>query len=186
MRTKVTDALTIAFFSEWSRAGYAALSLERVAKIAGAGKGALYRRWPSKAAMASDLLSQVGLAMTDTGDIGSMEADVRGLLLAIRRALRHPRYRRIIADLSAEMDREPALAAAVRPFQQARRDRTREIIERAVARGELPDTVDRDAILDLLIGPIYWRLVVSRGRMDRRQIERLVTMTTAAMRAASI
>jgi AcrR family transcriptional regulator len=65
MRADVTNALTRSFFEEWARTGYAGLSLERVARTAGVGKAALYRRWPDKVSMASDLLSHVGLTMTD-------------------------------------------------------------------------------------------------------------------------
>ncbi len=181
MRVEVTDALSRAFFSEWSRVGYAALSLERVAKEARVGKAALYRRWPSKAAMASDLLSRVGLTLTETRDTGSLEADVRALLLEFRRVLRHRVIRRILADLYVETGREPALAAAVRPFQQARRAGVQQLIERAIMRGELAATVNRETILDFLAGPLYWRLVVLGERCDLAHIERLVRMTTAAV-----
>ena len=37
-RTEITDALNRAFFDEWARVGYGAISLERVAKLAGVGK----------------------------------------------------------------------------------------------------------------------------------------------------
>ncbi len=181
MRLTVTDALSRAFFSEWSRVGYAALSLERVAKEAGVGKAALYRRWPSKTAMASDLLAQVGIRLTRVEDMGSLEADVRALLLAFRRLMRHRLIRRILGDLLVEIGREPALEAAIRPIQQARRDRVKQLVERAVARGELQGLEDRETILDLLIGPLYWRIVVTSGPSDLAHIERLVRMTTAAM-----
>ena len=180
-QVKVTDALSRAFFSEWSRVGYSALSLERVAKDASVGKAALYRRWPSKAAMASDLLSRVGLTLTETKDMGSLEADVRALLLEFRLVLRHRMIRRILADLHAELVREPALEAAIRPFQQARREVVQQLIERAISRGELAATVDREAILDFLAGPIYWRLVVLGGRSELAHIERVARMTIAAM-----
>ena len=51
-RPQITDALTRTFFEEWSRVGYSALSLDAVARKAGVGKAALYRRWRSKADMA--------------------------------------------------------------------------------------------------------------------------------------
>lgn len=184
MRVELTDALTRAFFEEWARVGYAALSLERVARNAGAGKAALYRRWSSKAEMASDLLSQVGLTLTETEDMGSLEADLLTQLKAIRRVLRHPQIKRIIADLHAEIGREPALDASVMPFVRARRKRTEQLIERAVARGELSPDVDRETIADLLAAPLYWRMVVMRGRSDLDHIERLARMTAAAMSAA--
>lgn len=182
-KSSVTDALVRAFFDEWARVGYAALSLERVAKQAGVGKAALYRRWSSKSAMASDLLAQVGLQITEVEDQGSLEADFEALLFAIRRILRHRTIRRVLSDLHAEIGREPALAAAIRPFQQARRRRVGILVDRAIARGELEMPVDIETIADLLAAPLYWRLAVIGGRSDREHIKRLARMCAAAAKA---
>lgn len=184
-RVSVTDALVRTFFEEWAQTGFRGISLERVAKHAGVGKAALYRRWSSKQEMASDLLSRVGLRITETGDSGSLEADIEAVLLAIRRVLRHRMIRCILADLHAEIGREPALAKAIRPFQQARRDRADAIVERAIARGELDVSVDRETIADLVAAPLYWRLVVIGGRSDREHIRRLARMSTAAAKVGS-
>lgn len=183
-RTSVTDALARAFFEEWAEVGYGGLSLERVAKRAGVGKAALYRRWSSKPAMASDLLTRFGLQITETGDMGSLEADIEAILFAIRRVLRHRIIRRILADLHAHMEREPALAEAVRPFQQARRNRAHEIVERAIARGELDAGVDREAIADVVAAPLYWRVVIVKGHTNSEYMQRLARMSAAAARAA--
>lgn len=183
MRADVTDALTRAFFQEWARAGYSGLSLERVARSAGVGKAALYRRWPEKPVMAGDLLSRVGLTLTDVGDAGSLEADLTALLFALRRVLRHPLIRRIITDLHAEIERTPALEAAIRPFQRARRERINGLIDRAIARGELSPSVDRETAADLVAAPLYWRLAVVGGQADRHHIARLARMIAGALRA---
>ncbi len=183
MRADVTDALTRAFFQEWARTGYSGLSLERVARSAGVGKAALYRRWPEKPVMAGDLLSRVGLTLTDVGDHGSLEADLKALLFALRRALRHPKIRRIIMDLHAEIERTPALETAIRPFQRARRERINGLLDRAIERGELSPSVDRETAADLIAAPLYWRLAVVGGRSNRDHIARLARMLASALRA---
>ncbi len=183
MRHDVTEALTRTFFQEWARTGYSGLSLERVARSAGVGKAALYRRWPEKAVMASDLLSRVGLTITDVGEQGSLEADLRAVLFAIRRVLRHPLVKRIITDLHAEIERTPALERAIRPFQRARRERVDALIDRAIERGEVAPSIDRETAADLIAAPLYWRLAVLGGRSDRAHIERLARMLTSALRA---
>jgi AcrR family transcriptional regulator len=184
MRTDVTEALTRAFFAEWARIGYSGLSLERVARSAGVGKAALYRRWPEKAGMASDLLSRVGLTITDVGEQESLESDLEAVLFAIRRVLRHPLVKRIVTDLHAEIERTPALEKAIRPFQRARRERIDELIDRAIGRGEIPSSVNRETAADLIAAPLYWRLAVLGGRSDRAHVKRLARMLAAALRAS--
>jgi AcrR family transcriptional regulator len=184
MQSDVTEGLTLAFFQEWARVGYAALSLERVAKNAGAGKAALYRRWPSKVAMASDLLSKVGLTLFELPDTGSLETDLLAFLLSLRRVLRHRIIQRVVLDLQAEVAREPALLTAVRPFQESRRKRVMTLIDRAIGRGEASASIDRETVADLMVSALYWRVVVNGGRSDRQHLKRLARMIAAAISVA--
>ncbi len=184
-RPQITDALARTFFEEWARVGYSALSLDAVARKAGVGKAALYRRWRSKADMAADLVKQLSaeVVLVDPGDQGSLEADLYAALLVTRRLLRHPLVRRILPDLYTAMPREPALAAAMRPGEMVREKKVKALVDRAIARGELPAEVDRRAATDLLIGPLYWSLVVMGDRCDRQRLKALARMTAAAIRA---
>ena len=185
-RPHITDALTRTFFEEWARVGYSALSLDAVARKAGVGKAALYRRWRSKAAMASDLVAQIGAilpAQLTGDDRGSLEADLHAMLLVGARMMRDPLVRRILPDLYAALDREPALAAALRPSETVRGQKVRAVIDRAVARGELSTDIDRGLAADLLFGPLYWRIVVLGHRTDRTQVRALALATAAALKA---
>ena len=184
-RPQVTDALTRTFFEEWARVGYSALSLDAVARKAGVGKAALYRRWRSKADMAADLVKQLSataIATGDAGDQGSLEADLYAGLLAVRRILRHPLVRRILPDLYTAIPREPALYAAMAPGEMAREKKVEALVDRAVARGDLPADIDRRTVADVLIGPLYWRIVVLGERCDRARLKTLARMTAAAIR----
>lgn len=186
-RPQVTDALSRAFFEEWARVGYGALSLDAVAKKAGVGKAALYRRWRSKAEMAHDLVSQLTRtvpARLESGDCGSLEADLYATGLAGRRLMRHPLVRRIMPDLYASMAWEPQLAAALRPTSMASVVKVKTLIDRAIARGELPASVDRQLATDFLMGPLYWRMAVLGERCTRAQLKTIAEMTAAAFKAA--
>lgn len=185
-RPQITDILARTFFEEWARVGYSALSLDAVARKAGVGKAALYRRWRSKADMASDLVKQLSaaaIAFAEPSDHGSLEADLYATLLVARRLMRHPLVRRILPDLYAALPREPALAAAMRPGEMMREKKVKAVIDRAIGRGELPAKVDRRGATDALIGPLYWRIVVLGERCDRRRLKTLARMTTAAITA---
>jgi AcrR family transcriptional regulator len=185
LRPMLTEALYRAFFEEWASHGFAALSLEAVAKRAGAGKAAIYRRWPSKLAMAREALDLVAVDLTATPDQGSLLDDLKALLLAIRRALRHPLIRRIVPDLNAELARSAAFADAMRPFQEARRARGEALFRRAIGRGELPADLDIDLANDLLVAPIFWRMTVVPGRTDRAYLDRLVSIIVTGLRSMS-
>ena len=185
-RPQITDALARTFFEEWARVGYSALSLDAVARKAGVGKAALYRRWRSKADMAADLvrrLSATAIGLIDPGDQGSLEADLYAAALIGRRMLRHPLVRRILPDLYTAIPREPALAAAMRPGEMVREKKIEALLNRAIARGELPADIDRRAATDFVIGPLYWRTVVHGERCDRRRLRTLAHMTAAAIAA---
>jgi AcrR family transcriptional regulator len=184
-RPRITDALARTFFEEWARVGYSALSLDAVARKAGVGKAALYRRWRSKADMAADLvrqLSATAIVLIDPGDQGSLEADLHAALLVGRRLLRHPLVRRILPDLYTAIPREPALAAAMRPGEMVREKKVKALVDRAIARGELPANIDRRVATDLVIGPLYWSMVVMGERCDRQRLKTLARMTAAAIK----
>jgi glutathione S-transferase len=86
-------------------------------------------------------------------------------------------------DLHAEIERTPALEQVIRPFQRARRDRIDALIDRAIERGELAPSIDRETAADLVAAPLYWRLAVLGKRSDRAHVERLARMIAAALRA---
>ncbi|PRQ10196.1 TetR/AcrR family transcriptional regulator [Enhygromyxa salina] len=183
MQPTVTAALTRALFEEWAARGYAAISLERVAKTAGVGKAALYRRWSSKLAMVSECSEQLGIELATIPDTGTLEGDVRKLLGGLRRLLRHPIVSRILPDLHAEMPRNPELAQAIRGrLQTERRRRAATIVERGIARGELDERVDPELVNDILGGVIYWRMIVTGGQADSRYLDRLTRFVVAGIR----
>ena len=184
MQARVTDSLTRALFVEWAERGFAALSLEAVAKRAGVGKAALYRRWPSKLAMISDRLDAVGIEITDIPDQGSLTRDIRAALLDIRKLLRHPLIHRILPDLHAELARSPDLREVIRPIQAARRARAERIIHQAIARGELPENVHLELASDVLAAPLYWRIIVIGGRADLAYIDALTVGIVAMLKTS--
>lgn len=184
LQDDVTAAITRAVFRELARTGYAALSMEAVARRAGVGKAALYRRWPSKLPMVAALLAKAGAPLAEIPDTGSLEGDVREFLVRTARLLRRPLVRRILPDLHAEMSRTSELAALVRSgIQTERRDRGSRLLQRAVERGELRPGVDMELALDLLGAPLHWRLVVTGLPTKPGYIEVLVVMTLAGLRA---
>lgn len=184
LQDELTEALTTAFFEELAAVGYGRLSIEAVARRAGAGKAAVYRRWPSKQAMATDLITKIAVDAADTPDTGSIRGDLHAFLTAAADGLRHPLASKIIPDLLAEAAREPALAATLTTgIATTRRDRATALLRRAITRGELPDDLDIPLALDFLAGPLYWRLTITGIPPEPTYLDDLTTMLLTAFRA---
>jgi AcrR family transcriptional regulator len=180
-RTELTEALYRALFEEWAERGFAAVSLERVAARAGAGKAAIYRRWSSRVEFAGDAVMTLGTRTVTATDEGALEKDVLAFLKQLRAVLRHPLARRILPDLHAESARSSELRAVHARVALARRAQVDTLIERAIARGELDARIDRSLALDLLPAPLYWRMVVTGQTVSRQQLELQVAAIVAGL-----
>lgn len=183
MRDEVTNSLLRAFLEEWAVHGYAALSLERVAARAGAGKAAIYRRWPSKVAIAAEAVQKFGMVLTDVADYGTLRNDLQAYLLMLRRALRHRLVRKILPDLYAEASRGSELLPLLKDLSVSRRRGGMSLIDRAIGRGELPVGIDRDLAMDMIPASLYWGMIVTRRQITRVQIQRQVDALVAGLQA---
>ncbi|MBB4001313.1 TetR-like C-terminal domain-containing protein [Aurantimonas endophytica] len=183
IRPELTTALFRALFEEWAQSGYAALSLERVAARAGAGKAAIYRRWPSKREFVRDAVQSVGINLSDFSDHGSLGADISAYLRATRVAFRHPLIRKIIPDVVAERMRTPEVSEMLDSLTAARREFGKQMLDRAVARDELRPALDRELALDLLISSLYMRMIVHSKNPTMAEIDRQAIAIEAAIKA---
>lgn len=182
LQPEITTAITDAVLDELAERGYARLSMEAVAKRAGVGKSALYRRWPSKQNMALAVLADFSVPQAQAPDTGSLRGDIRQLLDALVGWLTHPRFSRILPDLVAEMARNPELSRVVDGLiGQPRRAQGRIVLERAVERGELDVGTDMELALDLLAAPVYWRLTVRDARAEPGYLDKLTAALCRAL-----
>ncbi|WP_410574921.1 TetR-like C-terminal domain-containing protein [Amycolatopsis sp. cmx-4-61] len=183
LQDDVTAALTEAFFTELAAVGYGRLSLEAVAKRAGAGKAAIYRRWPAKREMTVALVSQVATRSIKVADTGTLRGDLRAFLQDAIDALGHPLARRIVPDLLAETMRDEELSEAfAKSIREPRRHNAAQLLRRAADRGELPEDFDLEVGLDLLAGPLYWRVAVVQLPTREEYVERLIDHIVRSLR----
>ena len=181
LQDDVTAAIERAFFDELAEVGYGRLSIDAVAKRAAVGKAAVYRRWRSKLDMTMALVSKTAVAAIDVPDTGTLLGDIRQYLRNGRDALTHPLARRIVPDLLAEVIRNPELADVLAgTVREPRRIKAVELFERAVRRGELAADVNLELSMDMLAGPLYWRLAVMQLPVDDDYCDELADRIVAA------
>lgn len=178
----VTTAIEKAFFEELAAVGYGRLSVDAVARRAGVGKAAIYRRWRSKQALAADLVAKVAVTAIDVPDTGSLRGDIREYLRNGREALTHRLARKIIPDLIAEAVRDPEYGALLTDLiREPRRGRGSHIFERAIERGEIAPDADIDVALDVLAGALYWRQSILQTTADDDYLDRLTEVVLMAV-----
>lgn len=169
----VDEKLLQAALARLVRDGYDRLRVDDVAADAGVAKTTLYRRWRSKAALVAEVMRQLYLDRVNPVDHGALRPDLVALL--------HENYEllfegsgRVMEDLVRGSGTSRELADVVRSTTQARRRAFHQAMNRAVARGELDPSVDHDLVIDLLVGPLWTRLLVSDVRMSSDEVERIV------------
>jgi AcrR family transcriptional regulator len=183
----ITKAITEAVLDELAEQGYARVSMEAVAKRAGVGKSALYRRWPSKQDMVVAVLSDFSVAWVTIPDTGSLRGDLRETLDTLLGWLTHPRFSRILPDLVAETSRNPQLGEVVKAMVGApKRERGKVMFQRAIERGELPADTDLELVMDLFPAPIYWRLTVRAAEAEPDYLDKLTEMLLRAIGAQGV
>jgi AcrR family transcriptional regulator len=154
--------------------GIASLRVDDVAARAGVGKATIYRRFATKdeliTAAVAGLVSDVSVPET-----GSTYGDLDALMRGAVRLYTGPLAPRLMPDLVSEMARNTALAEAVRRgFLARRRDALRSVLVQGVERGDLRSDLDYELTLDILLGPLFYRLLVTGERIDRRLVDSVV------------
>jgi AcrR family transcriptional regulator len=186
LRQKVTDAITEAIFAELAESGYARMSMEAIARRAGVGKAALYRRWSSKQEMLTELIrTAVQDALPPTPATGALRTDLREFLGVIRTQLADPIVSRIGPGLIAEASHTGALADVLHTSVAVpRRAAARTMLQAAIDRGELPARLDLELAMDLLVAPVGFRMLVMGGASDDAYLDTLTAAIEAALKAA--
>ncbi len=164
--------------------GYAGLSIDEVAERAGSAKTTLYRRWPTKDHL---ILSVIARMQDDVSipDSGNLRADLRYYLNEVasgldrmRRAGRgddvDDRSAGLVGELAGVAARRRDLGELVRSVFERRNAVAIGLLTSAIARGALRADVDPAVLLDQLIGPIYYRVLVTGAPVDPDYLERLI------------
>jgi AcrR family transcriptional regulator len=157
-----------------SEEGFSDLRLEHVAARAGVGKATIYRRWGSKEALAEELLAELAgphIAVAETGDT---RTELLAAVANPMRAVTATPFGPVIRALLSQIAVNPTLGDPFRAtVVQARRDEIGRVIARGIARGDLRPDADPAIATELLVGPVYFRLMFG-GDLDDAFAKRIV------------
>jgi AcrR family transcriptional regulator len=155
--------------------GVRGLTIEKAAARARVAKTTIYRRWRDK----DDLALAVVLDMVEQVVMLPELGDTRRELLAFVNAavdvLGSTLMGRVMQGLVSDLATDPELAQAFRDRVVSVRDAEVErLVERGIARGDLRPDTDAGSAHELLIGPVYYRLLLTGQPLDRAFAKRTV------------
>ena len=170
-RAIVTAALEL-----MAERGVHALRMDDVADRAGVGKATIYRRYRSKEQLVTDAVGAL-VSEIEVPDSGSTQTDLLALMHEAVELYSGSLAARLMPTIVDEMSRNSELAAVARDrFLTTRRAALRTVFERGVQRGDLRPDLDVELALDVLAGPLFYRLLVTGGPIDEPLAEGVVEL----------
>jgi AcrR family transcriptional regulator len=143
-----------------STGGFNDLRLEHVAARAGVGKATIYRRWGSKEALAQELLAELAAPHIAIVESDDTRTELLAAVVNPMRAVTDTPFGPVIQALLSQIAVNPTLGDPFRAtVVQARRDEIARVIARGIARGDLRADADPELATELLVGPVYFRLM---------------------------
>jgi AcrR family transcriptional regulator len=148
--------------------GYRALTMERVRERSGVGKATLYRRYGSKEELVRAAIVHLNSDIPLPEDTGSLAGDfvatAQTVLAGAKRTGALYLMPRLLSEVVDDKDMHALFSAHL---VEPRRRVARAIVERAKARGEVRPDVDTNLAVDLLVGPIIYRVIMAGGELER-------------------
>lgn len=156
------------------RGGLTAVTIEAIAQSAGVSRPTIYRYWPNAPAVAMAAFLETTGAAEASGKPRNALSALHAQLHALADAFAAPAGRSVAAMVAAAQS-ETELAKAFRnEFIARNRDATRALLERCVADKTIKPPEDIELTLDLVFGPLFYRLLMGHAPITRSFVDRLV------------
>lgn len=169
------EAIMSATLDLLGEVGYDRMTMDEVAARARASKATIYRRWPGKAELVvAAVRNRAGGPATPPPDTGNLRDDLLAVLTAMRASLTG-QDAPLILGLIIAMRRDPELARIVRG--QVIDDKGEvfgAVLDRAVARGDLPAGVEHALFVEISSAMLFSRLFVTGQPLDDEFLRHLV------------
>jgi AcrR family transcriptional regulator len=180
---RIDDSVLRATVELLGTSGYAALSVDAIAKRAATSKPAIYRRWPSKAHLVHEAVFPLSEA-TELPDTGSLVGDVREMVRRTTGVLTTPAARAALPGLLAEMATDPTLhAKLLGRFGDVTSRGMTDRLKDAVRRGDVRADVTAAELVEAIAGMALMAIITRNDDLDDTWVERTAALITKGISA---
>ena len=173
-------AILDATLSCYGDSGFAGLTIDAVAEKAGVSKATIYRRYPTKADLVFEAVAEFSGRDESPPDTGSLRGDLVELTRRMARVLGNPEMQCVVRNMSADLARYHDFAEAHEVYVERKRAGTRAVLDAAVARGDIAG-YDLDLVTDLMLGPLFFRVLFRRKKVDRAFLDTIADSVIAEL-----
>ena len=178
---RVREAVLRATLDALLAGGADDLSIRDVAQRAGVHETSVYRRWGTRANLILDAILSEVQAAVPVPDTGSLRGDLLALLSAIAAFITTP-LGQVLLQLALRDDL-PEDGDVRDQFWAERFTTGQTVLQRARDRGELRPGVNGQLTIEMLLGGLYVRLLLTREPIDDALTEQLVDLILAGIAA---
>ena len=162
---QVRQAILTAFLEQVQMQGYSKITIDGLAKAAQVGRMTIYRWWDTKADIALEAADFVAESAAPFVEQDSLEATLQSLLSKTFAALQETGA--LYAALMSESQSDATFAARFyEQFVKKRRQGLEQLFRQAQKRGEIAATANIDLLVDLVYGPMWYRLLMRHAPLD--------------------
>jgi AcrR family transcriptional regulator len=157
------------------------VTADAIARRAGVSKATIYKWWPNKSMVALDAYLGGMTERVVMPDTGSAQTDFMQQLQSVMAFYESP-LGRLFCQFIAEGQSDAKFLALFRArFLYARRDSARVMWQRGVERGEIRKELDSEIVLDLIYGPMIFRLLAGHGSVSAHESKVMVEAVFAGI-----
>lgn len=160
--------------------GIPGFTIEEVARTSGVAKTTIYRHWPRAAQLMAEAVS-AQITPVSVPDTGSLRSDLAAFLSAAAPPEDLENLAQMLSGLLYAAVRDPEIRTAVEAAVEHRRRPILEIIERATARGEVPETLVAQRAVELVEGPFLYAVLTARLSFGPSEVEDLLQMIVSGL-----
>lgn len=168
------QAIIVAAQEVLQKQGFEHFTIEALAAKAKVSKATIYRRWPNRIAVLLELIFQAYMdELSDEKSCSCLYSLLLQRLRSLNKLFVH--YGHAMASIIAVAQRDPKVNALFsQHYVKARRQEIMLLLDEAIAKGELADDCRQDELLDVVFGPLFYRLLISRQEVTQEYMENLV------------
>jgi AcrR family transcriptional regulator len=141
------------------------VTIEGIAERSGVAKTTIYRHWRTRSALVFDAFASLLSAVPPRPEPAPVREQLVVLIAGLIRGLTQTRWAPVVPSLLDAADHDPELHGLVQKFLDDRMEPCREVLRQAIQAGELRADLDVDVAVSQLVGPVFYRRLVSRETM---------------------